>query len=441
MKKELKLLIYANFMLVVFILYYTFDLLMLCIDDTFQDALLDFELNPPRDRVTGLEVHDGKPELIPKIIHQTYKTEDIPEQWKESQKKCIDLHPDYEYILWTDEMALKFIKEEYAWFLETFENYKYPIQRADAIRYFILSHYGGIYIDLDDGCERRLDPLLKVPAFVRKTSPLGVSNNVMGSVPRHPFYLKLLNSLKHYDKYWFIPYLTIMGSTGPLFVSVIWKQYKRWGVPENGVVRIMQPADYKKHTYSFFSISKGSSWHMDDAVFMKSLENHILSCVVAGFIVGFIILYGEYVFYCWLCASWLGSSNDPEAESQDDEDDFIYNKGSQYYQQGHGSIFLGTSISPLRKLNKSLFSTLYTKLVPSSSSSSASACSVSEKYSTPKLSRFVAEYYSLRKENSVHFNSPTPKGKRSRKDSNVRFTNFLLSDIEKLDPNVEDLTN
>jgi inositol phosphorylceramide mannosyltransferase catalytic subunit len=34
--------------------------------------------------------------------------------------------------------------------LETFDGYQFPIQRADAIRYFVLAYYGGIYIDLDD---------------------------------------------------------------------------------------------------------------------------------------------------------------------------------------------------------------------------------------------------------------------------------------------------
>ncbi|CAD6646231.1 XXYS1_4_G0021250.mRNA.1.CDS.1 [Saccharomyces cerevisiae] len=295
MRKELKYLICFNILLLLSIIYYTFDLLTLCIDDTVKDAILEEDLNPPADA-------PPKPQLIPKIIHQTYKTEDIPEHWKEGRQNCLDLHPDYKYILWTDEMAYEFIKEEYPWFLDTFENYKYPIERADAIRYFILSHYGGVYIDLDDGCERKLDPLLAFPAFLRKTSPLGVSNDVMGSVPRHPFFLKALKSLKHYDKYWFIPYMTIMGSTGPLFLSVIWKQYKRWGIPKNGTVRILQPAYYKMHTYSFFSITKGSSWHLDDAKLMKALENHILSCVVTGFIFGFFILYGEFTFYCWLCS-------------------------------------------------------------------------------------------------------------------------------------------
>lgn len=301
MRKELKFLILANVSLVFSILYYTFDLLTLCIDDTSKEALLDSEIN-------NTPTVDESSMLIPKIIHQTYKTEDIPEQWIESQKKCIDLHPDYKYILWTDKMAHDFMEKEYPWFLPTFDGYEYPIERADAIRYFILYKYGGVYIDLDDGCERRLDPLLKFPAFVRKTSPTGISNDVMGSVPGHPFFLKLMKSLRHYKKDWGVPYMTIMGSTGPIFVSVIWKQYKRWtNIAAENVVRVLQPNDYKKSSHSFFSIAKGSSWHLDDAHFMKSLENHVLSCVVIGFVFGFWLLYSEYCFYCWLCSNSIST--------------------------------------------------------------------------------------------------------------------------------------
>ena len=52
--------------------------------------------------------------------------------------------------LWTDVKSRELIATEYPWFLNTFDNYSQPIQRADAIRYFVLAHYGGIYIDLDD---------------------------------------------------------------------------------------------------------------------------------------------------------------------------------------------------------------------------------------------------------------------------------------------------
>ena len=52
--------------------------------------------------------------------------------------------------LWTDEASHEFIRTEYPWFLETFEKYPYAIQRADTIRYFVLAHFGGTYLDLDD---------------------------------------------------------------------------------------------------------------------------------------------------------------------------------------------------------------------------------------------------------------------------------------------------
>ncbi|CAI5758229.1 unnamed protein product [Candida verbasci] len=294
MKKELKYIIYAHVALIIYLIYLSFDLITLLHDDTFSDALLDIELNPFNGKI-------DKPQLIPKIIHQTYKTNEIPEIWKPGQKACIELHnEDYQYILWTDKKSRDFISEEFPWFLKTWDNYKYPIQRADAIRYFALSHYGGIYIDLDDGCERRLDPLLTVPAFVRKTIPTGISNDVMGSVPNHPFFLKVIESLENYQRNWLVPYITIMISTGPLFLSIIWKQYKRWGIPEAGKVKILMPQDYKGNKYSFFAIAPGSSWHMSDAHFIKSLANHLILAIIGGFLIALVILLIEYLFYSFI---------------------------------------------------------------------------------------------------------------------------------------------
>jgi uncharacterized membrane protein YciS (DUF1049 family) len=36
---------------------------------------------------------------IPKILHQTWKNETVPELWAVAQYTCRDLHPDYEYIV------------------------------------------------------------------------------------------------------------------------------------------------------------------------------------------------------------------------------------------------------------------------------------------------------------------------------------------------------
>ena len=48
--------------------------------------------------------------VVPNIIHQTWKTAEVPEKWAAAQRSCRDMHPDYEYRLWTDEESVAFIK-------------------------------------------------------------------------------------------------------------------------------------------------------------------------------------------------------------------------------------------------------------------------------------------------------------------------------------------
>ena len=178
MRRSLLVFLLFTVVVLTLLLHSVSTLLSLLIEDASRDAIHRSELPAPNS--TLLET---RPQLIPKIIHQTYINESIPAHWVPAQQSCINLHPDYEYILWTDQKSLDFITQEYPWFLSTFIGYKHPIQRADAIRYFVLAHYGGVYIDLDDGCKRRLDPLLSYNAFVRRTVPHG---NIKRRYGRHP---------------------------------------------------------------------------------------------------------------------------------------------------------------------------------------------------------------------------------------------------------------
>ena len=38
-------------------------------------------------------------QLIPKIIHQTYKNASLPTVWVEQQRQLLELHEDYEYMV------------------------------------------------------------------------------------------------------------------------------------------------------------------------------------------------------------------------------------------------------------------------------------------------------------------------------------------------------
>lgn len=302
-----------------FAVHQVWSLLELLFINGIGDAILQSDVPP-----VGSELADDVPSehLIPKILHQTYINTSVPLVWQEAQASCLKLHPkpEWEYKLWTDDMSLDFIAEHYPEFSETFKNYRYPIERADAIRYFVLDYYGGVYIDLDDGCQRPLEPLLKYPAFVRKTSPTGVSNDAMGGVPGHPFFKLVTEELKRYDRSWILPYITVMASTGPLFLSVIWRHYSDDGFnvgdgKDGGRVRILFQDMYQGKPRSFFTHHMGNSWHAYDVQLIfwvwsattrylvlanrcEQMSRHWIFMTVFGFVLGFsLLLLGWYAYH------------------------------------------------------------------------------------------------------------------------------------------------
>ena len=104
----------------------------------------------------------------------------------------------------------------------------YNIQRADAIRYFVLYTYGGIYIDLDIGCRAHPGALLAYDTILPITKPIGVSNDLMFSVSGTPFMEMVMQELPHWNRNWFfMPYATVMFSTGPMFLSAMAARWNR----------------------------------------------------------------------------------------------------------------------------------------------------------------------------------------------------------------------
>ena len=66
----------------------------------------------------------------------------------------------------------------------------------------------------------------------------------MGSAPHHPFLDRVLDHLHRYAHWWVLPYLTVMLSTGPLFLSAMWKEYI-WSHPKRGQeISVLMPNWY-----------------------------------------------------------------------------------------------------------------------------------------------------------------------------------------------------
>lgn len=94
MRRGVLIFLVVNLVIITFLLRSVFTLLSLLVEDASADAIHRAELPSPNSSLI-----EQRPQVIPKIIHQTYKNESIPEVWKDAQRSCIDLHPDYEYIV------------------------------------------------------------------------------------------------------------------------------------------------------------------------------------------------------------------------------------------------------------------------------------------------------------------------------------------------------
>ena len=92
MRRGLAFFLAINLSLIAFLVYQVSTLLTLLVEDASADAIHSVEIPAPNSPSIA-----NMPQLIPKIIHQTYVNESTPEIWREAQQSCIDLHEDYEY--------------------------------------------------------------------------------------------------------------------------------------------------------------------------------------------------------------------------------------------------------------------------------------------------------------------------------------------------------
>jgi len=102
--------------------------------------------------------------MIPKIIHQTWKTNKLPNILENIYKYNININNDYEYYMWTDDNSGKninnFIMKEYPELYKVYSKIELGVQKSDLARLAIMHYYGGIYIDLDILLLKSLNDLL-----------------------------------------------------------------------------------------------------------------------------------------------------------------------------------------------------------------------------------------------------------------------------------------
>jgi mannosyltransferase OCH1-like enzyme len=185
--------------------------------------------------------------MIPKVIHQTWKTSDLPYPFADLADTWKSIHPEWEYKLWTDDMNRDFIKEFYPWFLERFDSYPRNIQRVDAFRYFLLLKEGGIYIDLDFECLENIELLLldatcvigKEPAIhcKRFQKDMILCNAFMASTADNDFMRFVCHGLGTERYKADASGKDVLESTGPFMLTEAYLKYNN-----SSAIKLLEPA-------------------------------------------------------------------------------------------------------------------------------------------------------------------------------------------------------
>lgn len=245
---------------------------------------------------------------FPKIIHQIYGFWDktIPKNIKNRMDTWKKLHPNYQYILWDKKKSREFIKKNYNWFLQLYDNYPYHVQRADALRYFILYYYGGIYSDIDLEPVKPIDPILekyknKSAILYRSANSGLITNDFMISKPKNNFWKKVWNEmLLNYNFSSLSRHLIVMYSTGPLLLDSVYENYtlkkKQAYIINSKYINNCDLSEIKPcyNKEAFLKRYEGNSWHSFDSTFFNFFYTYYkIILIIFVIIVIFLIIILE----------------------------------------------------------------------------------------------------------------------------------------------------
>lgn len=157
----------------------------------------------PKPCIVELNLNSGpvpSESVIPKIIHQTWKTQDVPEKYRTWVRSWKEKNPDFTYKLYDNDESRLLVASSYPEFLELYDSLPTGVQKADLFRYLVIHKFGGVYADLDTECQVPIADVLKGHQII-----LGKESNQVrfqalqwffAATPRHPAFLEIAEEIK-----------------------------------------------------------------------------------------------------------------------------------------------------------------------------------------------------------------------------------------------------
>lgn len=143
---------------------------------------------------------------IPASIHLICADKLPPVKYQSYIDRMMALHPDWTFYVWDDATALDVVRYHFPEWLDIYQAFPFPVQRADIFRVMIVYLLGGFYLDLDMFCLRKLDDLCEdeIVLGIEKIlsveeahqlhhrHPLRIANYMFGSRAGHGFWREFL---------------------------------------------------------------------------------------------------------------------------------------------------------------------------------------------------------------------------------------------------------
>jgi mannosyltransferase OCH1-like enzyme len=180
---------------------------------------------------------------------------------------------DIEYQMWDNDSVNELLHNKYPEWIEFYNSFRLPIQKADFIRYLILYDEGGVYVDCDVAPIGDMSDLFKMNEFFvkwnndKKELPY---NAVLGSVPKSKLYEDIFKQIKHdyAEKSKIKTYDTWVGrfvfqTTGHHMLNRVLKNYK--DIPKLDILKIYgKGGEVISDVCPIFEDFNCSSWYSTD---------------------------------------------------------------------------------------------------------------------------------------------------------------------------------
>jgi mannosyltransferase OCH1-like enzyme len=174
---------------------------MAYIKEPISKELFEIPFHIERKSTTAPRIISG----VPLNIYQSWHSNKIPTKMRETIYSLLDMNPEFDYYLYSDDACRNFIKDNFNEdVVAAFDSFKPGAYKSDLWRYCILYKLGGVYLDIKFKSVVPLAPIIeKNPEILVRDLSLSLSfemnskvyNGFMVSPPNNPIFKETIEDI------------------------------------------------------------------------------------------------------------------------------------------------------------------------------------------------------------------------------------------------------